>query len=281
MTKLKKKSFIQKNGLIAVWAMAGFIAMGYISFLVTGAGDSARPGLADSSGSTATGAGQGKSAGVSKQVAALQAHVAELKSREVKLAQKLSRLEQTLGPITASIPNKAAKDGETSEANASASSKTKAPKKIKAALSGYGIDDNVEETIPPVAPPLNAKVSIKVLPLTEEDTVEAMFDSNVRATYGLNLATATTTGALERHWDYIKRGNPELVVGLTPRYISRGSKTKPLYALVAGPFTRKSLAEGRCRLLTQKVPELECRPARYDDDFQTQQQASNRVGTTK
>jgi len=97
MPRIEKKSFIQKNGLIAIWAMAGFIAMGYIGFLVVGVEPAAnRARLAASLPA-------GHDQNLHNQVAALNAKIDRIKHNELKLAHKLNNIEQSLGPMTASI----------------------------------------------------------------------------------------------------------------------------------------------------------------------------------
>jgi len=119
MPRVKKKSFIQKNGLIAIWAMAGFIAIGYIGFLAVGVDP-----ITGKSSMATKGIGPGGSNAHQRQVAALASQVNKLNRKEARLAHKLRNLERSLGPMTSSITG---------------SSKTTPPPSVN--NSGYGIDE--------------------------------------------------------------------------------------------------------------------------------------------
>jgi hypothetical protein len=229
MPHVKKKSFIQKNGLIAVWAMAGFIALGYIGFLVTGADQYA-------SGVKMAGAGGGH---VGRQVAALKANVDSLNKKEAKLARKLSNLEQSLGPVTASLP---------------------------AEPTGYGIDEVTSPSISPQAVMAskekaatmlmranNGSVSIKIAPLAQEEDIAELLGPTRFDAYGLQLARASSTEALKRHWDYLQKSHGDILKGLKARYENAGGPDKPLYKLVAGPIEHLSDARSICARLSREA----------------------------
>ena len=226
MPQQKKKSFIQKNGLVAVWSMAGFVAMGYIGFLATGTGNQhstssmvAQSGIAKSSMITP----------VQQEVAALRAHVQELTNREEKLARKLSNIEEALGPNTAALPDQP-----------SGSGKPKAQPSV--AKSGN-------------------KVSINVLPLTADDDVMQLSADPQSKSYGIDLASARSLDSLERHWKNLKKSNPALLKGLKPHFVETGTTELPLYSLIAGPFERKSAAVTHCKKLSNA--NIDCQETNY------------------
>lgn len=232
MPQVKKKSFIQKNGLIAVWTMAGFMAMGYIGFLATGTGGQRSDNTLVAQNGATTSA---KISPVQQEVAALRAHVLELTNREKKLARKLSNIEEALGPNTAALPDEP---------------------------SGYGIDEEV-----PVANATDTlskpsqKVSINVLPLTQDDKVTQFSGSDLTDNYGVDLASARSIDSLKRHWDYLKKTNTVLLKGLKPHYIDKGTTELPLFSLVVGPFNRMSDARSHCSELSKAS--IDCQETHY------------------
>ncbi|MCP4932934.1 MAG: SPOR domain-containing protein [bacterium] len=218
---MKKKSFIQKNGLVAVWSMAGFIAMGYIGFLATGTGSQrsnstmvAQRNLANSPVATP----------VQQEVAVLRAHVKELTSREKKLSRKLSNLEEALGPNTAALPSQSTEfDLRNSAKNINSLSSNGKPSK---------------------------KVTINVLPLTVDDNVMQLSAGPQTKSYGIDLASARSIDSLERHWRNLKKSNPALLKGLKAHFVDKGTTDLPLYSLIAGPFERMSVAVGHCKKMS-------------------------------
>ncbi len=228
MPQVKKKSFIQKNGLVAVWSMAGFVAMGYIGFLATGTGNqrSNSPMVAQSNILNSP-----VSTPVRQEVAALRAHVQELTNREQKLSQKLLNLEEALGPNTASLPDQA------SENNAE------------------------NKVVNPPAPKPTQNVSINVLPLTAEDNVMQLTVDPQTNNYGIDLASARSIDSLERHWNSLKKSNPALLKGLKAHFIYKGTTELPLYSLIAGPFERKSAAVSHCQKMSNA--NIECQETNY------------------
>lgn len=235
MPQIKKKSFIQKNGLIAVWALAGMIASGYIAFLFMGAGpQSGRSSrIADTGGTTLA----PTSGPMQEEVASLRAHVVELKDQEAQLAQKISKIEQTLGPITASISDQ------------------KAP-------TGYGIDEEASAAPDAAAAPSSPNVTVKMLPLTQDDTAAEVYSQGGFDSYGLSLATARSLDALERHWDYLTRTAGQTLADLRPRYLRKGSDDSAQFHLIAGPLDRMSDAKARCEQLTRL--NIDCTGTRFD-----------------
>lgn len=235
MSQVKKKSFIQKNGLIAVWSMAGLIASGYIAFLFMG-----NPGHDSSVGKIAnaiTNSSIGRtSTPVQQEVASLRAHVSELKDREEKLAKKISKIEQSLGPITASISDN---------------------------TTGYGIDDENAPVF--VDRDKTANVAVKILPLLQDDSVGELFSETSSQSYGISLASARSVDALERHWDYLRKTAGTSFNDVQPRYVRRGSPTLPVFELIAGPFERMSEARARCDQLTRL--NIDCASTRVDNSF--------------
>ncbi len=221
MPQVKKKSFIQKNGLVAVWSMAGFVAMGYIGFLATGTGSQrsnstmvAQANLANSSATTP----------VQQEVAALRAHVQELTSREKKLSRKLSNLEEALGPNTAALPSQTTEFGRGNSApNTNMPSPARMPTK---------------------------KVTINVLPLTADDNVMQLSTDPQAQSYGIDLASARSIDSLERHWKNLRKSNPALLKGLKAHFVDKGTADLPLYSLIAGPFERMSAAVSHCKKMS-------------------------------
>ena len=221
MPQVKKKSFIQKNGLVAVWSMAGFVAMGYIGFLATGTGSQrsnstmvAQANLANSSVATP----------VQQQVAALRAHVEELTNREKKLSRKLSNLEEALGPNTAALPSPS---------------------------SGISQRNSAQKTNMPSSTGMpSKKVTINVLPLTADDNVMQLTTDPQSKSYGIDLASARSIDSLERHWKNLKKSNPALLKGLKAHFVDKGTTDLPLYSLIAGPFERMSAAVSHCKKMS-------------------------------
>jgi hypothetical protein len=235
MAQVKKKSFIQKNGLIAVWGMAGLIASGYIAFLFMGAGPKTghNPKLADNGSAPASPTANP----MHEEVASLRAHVVKLKDQEEQLAQKISKIEQTLGPITASISDQ----------------KTN---------TGYGIDEETPAAPDAAATGAAPNVSVKMLPLTQDDTVAEVYSLGGFDTYGLSLAKARSLEALERHWDYATRTAGAALADLKPRYLKTGAGDNVQYELIAGPLDRMSDATARCERLSKL--NIDCSNTRYD-----------------
>jgi hypothetical protein len=233
MPQVKKKSFIQKNGLIAVWSMAGFMAMGYIGFLATGSGTNSSIGtVVAQNGSTPSTAARSP---VQQEIAALRAHVAELTNREQATSRKLSMIEEALGPNTAALPG---------------------PK------SGYGIDEVAPGTDSIETPfKSTAKVSVNVLPLTANDKITELSGSNQSDSYGVDLASARSISSLKRHWSYLQKKEPDLLRGLKPHFIDKGTSDLPLFSLVVGPFNRMSDASSHCLSLSKA--NIECQETRF------------------
>ncbi len=229
MPQIKKKSFVQKNGLIAVWSMAGFMAMGYIGFLATGS-NSQQP----QNGQLATAEASSISP-VAQQLATLSATMKKLANKTESTSRELSLIKEAFGPNTASLPDAKPVEKE---------------KKAKAQLAA-----NVSpETLP-------AKVSINVLPLTENDKVAVLSGTDPSESYGIDLAQARSIGSLERHWKRLEKTNNPLFSGLKPHYINRGSAELPVYSLILGPFDLKSKAQNRCEQLA-KIS-IECDETHY------------------
>lgn len=231
---MKKKSFIQKNGLIAVWSMAGLIACGYIAFLVLVTGQQNMSAQKYASANVAPIADRGAEQ-AQADVTNLRAHVDELKQQEERLAAKLSKIEEMLGPITASISG---------------------PKP-----SGYGIDEEpvAHDAAQPATP---SAILVKMSPLPQDDSVAEVYSRSGFDAYGLKLATARSVDALERHWDYLQKTSTAPLANLKPRYLSKGSAEQPLFELIAGPLDRMSDATARCQQLG-KV-NVDCEHTRYD-----------------
>ena len=159
MPQVKKKSFIQKNGLIAVWTMAGFMAMGYIGFLATGNGslDTRQPLVVQNEIPFSA----AQVSPVLKEVAALTAKVEDLTSREQKLSKQVTYLKDAFGVETSSLPDEKEKPVEkTTQKIEKTIEKTpkKTPKLVVAAAPKIVITPKPYE-----------KVTIKLVPLTQED----------------------------------------------------------------------------------------------------------------
>jgi hypothetical protein len=233
MPQVKKKSFIQKNGLIAVWTMAGFMAMGYIGFLATGTDSGQSEGTVVAQIGTTPAISP-----VQQEVAALRAHVQALTNREKTLSKKLSNIEEALGPNTAALPEQP---------------------------SGYGIDEEQPQANTPS--PLsnsNKNVSVNVLPLTQDDKLTEFSGAELPESYGIDLASARSIESLKRHWNYLKKTNTGLLKGLKPHFIDKGTSELPLFSLVVGPFDRMSDARGHCEKLSKA--NIECQETRFQAD---------------
>ncbi len=232
MPQVKKKSFIQKNGLVAVWSMAGFVAMGYIGFLATGTG-SQRSNSTMIAQSNMT--GSSVRTPVQQEVAALRAHVQELTSREKKLSRKLSNLEEALGPSTAALPGQPA---------------------------GFGLENDGQNSNAsyPAAKP-SQKVTINVLPLTADDNVMQLSADPQSKSYGVDLASARSIDSLERHWRNLKKSNPGLLKGLKAHFADKGTADLPLYTLIAGPFERMSAAVSHCKKMS--IANIDCQETNF------------------
>ncbi len=244
MPQVKKKSFIQKNGLIAVWTMAGFMAMGYIGFLATTI-DSPRTG-GPVAGLDRPSLPPGAASSVQQEVAALRANVKELRQREKQLTRKLTNIEEALGPATASLPQNPQK--------ASGSLSQKASRQTA------GIAAVTPEKAVAASP-----VSINVLPLTAEDKVINLSGMNKVENYGVDLATARSVSALKQHWNRLQQQNGDLFRGLKPLYIDKGSSDLPLFSLVAGPFNGLSDAQSYCEKLARA--RIDCQETGYPGSF--------------
>ncbi len=225
MPQIKKKSFVQKNGLIAVWSMAGFMAMGYIGFLATGS-DTRQPQNAQ----LAT-AGTITTSPVERQLAALSANmkkianttnanIEKLANKTETTSRELSLIKEALGPNTASLPD------------------TKPVEKERVAQKQLAADRQATG-LPP-------KISVNVLPLTENDKVAVLAGTDPSETYGITLARANSISSLERHWRGLGKDEKKLLTGLKPHYINRGTTAEPLYFLILGPFDLKRDAQNRC-----------------------------------
>ncbi len=222
MPQLKKKSFIQKNGLIAVWSMAGFMAMGYIGFLATGSGTGNSGGALVAQNRSLP--DKGAIEPVQQKIAALSARVEELTNREKTTSKKLSIIEEALIP-TASLPDKPAQTA-------------------------------VKAVRPSERPVPRAPVSVNVLPLTENDKITELSVDPSPETFGVDLASARSIESLKRHWDYLRKSRPALVKGLKPHFIDKGTADLPLYSLVLGPFRQMSEARASCNALLRA--RIEC-----------------------
>lgn len=101
MPQIKRKSFIQKNGLIAVWSVAGFMAMGYIGILAIGRGSdpSQMQQVASNAAVIAI-------SPVERQLAALNDNIKKLANKTDKTSKELSLIKEAFGPSTASLPDK-------------------------------------------------------------------------------------------------------------------------------------------------------------------------------
>jgi len=229
MPQIKKKSFVQKNGLIAVWSMAGFMAMGYIGFLATGSNSPQSKNL-----QLAT-AGASSTNPVEQQLATLNATMKKLANKTETTSRELSLIKEAFGPNTASLPNAESVEKE---------------KKAKALLTAKASPEN-----------LSAKVSINVLPLTESDKVAVLSGTDPSESYGIDLAQARSVGSLKRYWKKLEKTNNSLFSGLKPRYINRGTAELPVYSLILGPFDLKSKAQNRCQQLA-KIS-IECDETHY------------------
>ncbi len=225
MPKVKKKSFIQKNGLIAVWSIAGFMAMGYIGFLASGTGTDKNGAIRVArTPDTKTDA---LPAPVQKKIAALSARVEALTNREKSTLRKLSVIEEALRP-TAALPDQ------------KPSPDTASPEAIQPVTSTIA----------------KANVSVHVLPLTENDRIIGFSDDNRQGSFGLNLASARSISSLKRHWSELKKSQPKLFQGLEPHYLDKSSQDLPLYELVVGSFERINEARSYCRTLSAQS--IEC-----------------------
>jgi len=106
-------------------------------------------------------------------------------------------------------------------------------------------------------------VTIKVLPLTQDDTITEFTGSSPLENFGIDLASARSVDSLERHWDYLSRSNPELLDGVKPHYVGKGTAELPLFTLVAGPFKRMADARILCKKLAKE--NIDCHETRYND----------------
>ncbi len=232
MPQVKKKSFIQKNGLIAVWAMAGFVAMGYIGFLATGNNSlSSDSTLVAQNGSTPSRTPVSTS---NSEVAELRARVQDLTNREKTLSRKLSNIEEALGPNTAALPDKP---------------------------TGYGIDEVARAKPKSADLETTRTVSINVLPLTQDDKINELINNDQLNRYGVDLASARSIDSLQRHWIYLKKKSPKLFKGLKPQFIDKGTPDLPLFSLIVGPFERMSDARNRCKALSKA--NVDCQETHY------------------
>jgi len=229
MPQIKKKSFVQKNGLIAVWSMAGFMAMGYIGFLATGS-DTQQPQKPQLAA-----AGAITTSPVERQLAALSANMKKLANKTETTSRELSLIKEAFGPNTASLPD------------------TKPVEKEKRAKARLAVNASPSR--------LPAKISVNVLPLTENDKVAVLSGTDPSETYGIDLAQANSISSLERHWQGLKKTDNKLFAGLKPHYINRGTTDIPVYSLILGPFDLKSEAQNHCEKLAKLS--IECEETHY------------------
>jgi hypothetical protein len=244
----KKKSFLQKNGLVAVWSAAGLVAAGYIAFLFLGAGPHGN-GIGKLA-NTSAGSPTHTAAPEHEEVANLRAHVVELKDQEEHLAQKISKIEQTIetfGPITASIQS-------------------------NKPSTGYGIDEEPRASSEPPSTAGGPNVAVKVSPLPQDENLAETYSSGGFDTYGLSLASARSVDALERHWDYLVKTAGATLAGLKPRYVRKGGADNPQFELVAGPLDRMSDAQSRCEQLSRI--NIDCQNTRYEQDLRGEFQSA-------
>ena len=226
MAQIKKKSFVQKNGLIAVWSMAGFMAMGYIGFLAVGSNGSptSNPQLAQAGGTTL------KVNPVEQQLAALNENMKKLASKTESTSREISILKEAFNP-TAALPDSPRKQPQAQAQNEANRA------------------DNVK----------TAKVSVSVLPLTENDSIDLLSGLDAGESYGVDVAQGLSIATLERYWK--KQQGNALFSGLTPHYINRSSDDQVMYSLVLGPFQLKSAARKLCQQLGELS--MECETTHY------------------
>ena len=236
MPQTRRKSFIQRNGLIAVWSVAGFMAMGYIGFLATGMASRHDGGTELASQDTSPPVSP-----VAQQLAALNANVRALANKAETTSRELTKIKEAFAPTAALPDEKTGAEAETSTR----------PEHLPLIASKTAPDRRLAGT----------KVSVSVLPLTENDRVAALSTTMPGETYGIDLAQARSVDSLEHHWEKLKRAHPALFSGLTAHYIDRGSKDLPLYSLIVGSFDLMSAAHVRCAQFSRA--DIECEVTRY------------------
>ncbi len=200
--------------------------MGYIGFLVTGSGG-------QNSGGTLV--AQNKPVSAMASISPVQQELATLRAHVKETASKLAVIEEALGPNTAALPNQ---------------------------KSGYGKDQQMPRaaalTLPSKA---SDKVSVNVLPLTENDKITELSGDDPTESYGVDLASARSIDSLKRHWTYLKKTRPELFKGQKPHFVDKSTADLPLFTLVVGPFDRMSDARNQCAKLTSA--NIECQETQF------------------
>jgi hypothetical protein len=88
-------------------------------------------------------------------------------------------------------------------------------------------------------------------PVQAKEAGEPAVTASIPTSFGLDLGSETSFGALRARWDTLKREHPELA-RLSPRISVRDSKGRVELRLIAGPFTNASDAARVCASLFVK-----------------------------
>lgn len=170
--------------------------------------------------------------------------VAVREEPDAELLARLKLLEEQLDNVTGSIaklpppapPAPPPPSGVTPTSS-------EAPKQVKTA------------PVAPVAPaePAPQEMVVQIpAPAPAAPPAEPVTTASVPATtFGLDLGSETSFGALRARWDTLKRDNPELT-RLSPRISVRDSKGRVELRLIAGPFTNAADAARVCAALFVK-----------------------------
>lgn len=154
------------------------------------------------------------------------------------LLTRLKLLEEQLDNVTGSIAKQAAAPPPPPPPPPSGVTPSNEPKQAKA---------------PPPAPaePEAAEVVVQIPAQAPAQAAEPVTTAAVSTSFGLDLGSESSFGALRARWETLRRDNPELA-RLQPRISVRDNKGRVELRLIAGPFSTASEAARACAQLFVK-----------------------------
>jgi len=187
----------------------------------------------------------------------LKVKFSDLASLDQTMATRLSALEGQPVPSPAPGAKASSLGGSAPAATLSVASKAAGPAVPK--IEGVVMPDDTQNEAAIPADPTE--------PIPSDPTIQARKASKVASAgtdakaasapkpYALDLAMSTSSDALKQIWQLFKEQHPELLAGLTPRYVTAG----PNVRLLAGPFPSQAAAASQCARMRKEG--LTCTPA--------------------